>query len=131
MSTTRTQKSKSKTQTTNPPLRYSTPAPNRPPVSNTPTPQPRYINAIHERDQRGLNRGHYGDDGNIIGPLPNPIRPRQTPMPDNGSPGPSTHIDKGKGRQVSPDPGLPNDPDPPDDHHSSDNDRGHSRSLTP
>ena len=54
MSTTRTQKPKSKTQTTNPPLRYSTPAPNRPTVSNTPTPQPHYINAIHEHDQRSL-----------------------------------------------------------------------------
>jgi len=97
MSTTGTQKLKSKTQTTNPPLCYSTPALNQPTVSNTPTPQPRYINAIHEHDQRGLNRGHYGDDGNLLGPLPDPIRPRRTLMPDNSSPGPSTHVDKGKG----------------------------------
>ena len=96
MSTTRTQKPKSKTQTTNPPLRYSTLAPNRPPVSNTLTPQPCYINAIHKNDQRGLNCGHYGDNRNIIGPLPDPIRPRQTLMPDKGSPGPLTHINKGK-----------------------------------
>jgi len=96
MSTICTQKPKTKTQTTNPPLCYSTLAPNWPPVSNTPTPQPCYINTIHKHGQCGLNRGHYGDDRNLIGPLPDPIRPCQTPMPDNGSPGLSTHVNKGK-----------------------------------
>ena len=52
-------------------------------------------------------------------------------MLDTTPPGPLTHVYKGKGQEVSINPGSPNDSDPPDDHHSSDNNRGHSRSLTP
>jgi len=138
MSTTCTQKQKPKiqnpkpkTQTTNPPLHYSTPALNRPTVSNTPTPQPCYINAIHEYNQHGLSCRHYSDNGNLIGPLPDPIQACQTLMPVNRSPGLSTCVNKGKGWEVSLDPGPPNNSDPPDDHHSSDNDQGHSCSPTP
>ena len=42
-----------------------------------------------------------------------------------------TYVNKGKGWEVSIDPGPPNNPDPPGDHHSSDNNQGHSHSLTP
>jgi len=85
MPTTRTQKPKTKNQnqTINPLLCYSTLALDWPTISNTPAPQPHYINIIHKCDQHGLNCGHYGDDRNLIEPLPNPIWACQTLLPDN------------------------------------------------